>query len=190
MLDSTRPRAPGQDEGSLARFVQERRQPLLKFLLRMNVHEHDAQDIAQESLARLLRYSASEPAEAWQALLYRIAINLLRDRARHARIERKIGVLQGEAARGADDAVSQEPSPERHASGRQMLERMQSAIEQLPVRCREVYLLHRIEGMTYPEIARRSGISAKAVEKHISRALRLLRVRTEAVTTRNPEDVP
>lgn len=188
MPHSTRPPEWQRGESRLDVFVRERRQPLLRFLSRMNVQEHDAQDIAQESLARLLRYSASEPAEAWQALLYRIAINLLRDRARRARMEQRIGASPGESSADAD-VVSPEPSPERHASGRETLERMQAAIARLPARCREVYLLHRIEGMTYPEIAHRSGISSKAVEKHISRALRLLRAQLEAGTTRNQEDV-
>lgn len=188
MPDSMRPSGSEGGASRLDRFVRERRQPLLRFLARMNVQEHDAQDIAQESLARLLRYSASEPAEAWQALLYRIAINLMRDRARHARMELRIGAYPQDAGAGVE-AVSPEPSPEQHASGQEALARMQAAIGQLPVRCREVYLLHRIEGMTYPEIAHRSGISSKAVEKHISRALRLLRAQLEAGTTRNQDDV-
>ncbi|MBO9664577.1 sigma-70 family RNA polymerase sigma factor [Dokdonella sp.] len=188
MPDSPRPSEWGQDDGRLERFVRERQQPLLRFLLRMNVPEHDAQDIAQESMVRLLRYSRSEPAEAWQALLYRIAINLLRDRKRRSATEqeRRSGVDFGVVA---NEAVSHEPSPEQHASHRQALVRMQAAVQQLPQRCREVYLLHRIEGMTYPEIARRSGVSAKAVEKNISRALRLLREQFEATSARNPDDV-
>lgn len=188
MPDSMRPPERERDGSRLDLFVRERRQPLLRFLSRMNVQEHDAQDIAQESLARLLRYAASEPAEAWQALLYRIAINLLRDRARHVRMEQRNGASPGDSPEDAD-VVSPEPSPERHASGREALERMQAAIARLPARCREVYLMHRIEGMTYPEIAHRCGISSKAVEKHISRALRLLRAQLEAGTTRNHDDV-
>jgi DNA-directed RNA polymerase specialized sigma24 family protein len=35
--------------------------------------------------------------------------------------------------------------------------------------------MHRVEGLSYPEIARRFGISTKAVEKHMSHALRELR---------------
>ena len=188
MPDSPRPCEGMQDGDHFDRFdhfVRERRQPLLRFLVRMNVHEDDAQDIAQESLVRLLRYCGSEPSDAWQALLYRIAINLLRDRARQARTDRA-DAQRSDA--GVVEAASPEPSPERHASSRQSLARMQAAILRLPPRCREAYLLHRIEGMTYPEIARRHGISVKAVEKHIARALRLLRTEIEA-STRNPDDV-
>lgn len=169
----------GRSEGSreddpFERFLRERRQPLLRFLLRMKVNEPDAQDIVQESLSRLLRYRESEPAQAWQALLYRIAINILRDRARQARGE-GTRMTQDVSIEVALDVVSTDASPEQHASDRQALARLKAAILELPPRCRQAYLLNRIEGMTYPEIARRNGTSLKAVEKHISRALRLLR---------------
>jgi len=53
---------------------------------------------------------------------------------------------------------------------------VRAAVLRLPPRCREVYLLNRIEDMSYTEIARHCGISVKAVEKHIGKALSLLRV--------------
>ncbi len=168
-----------QEDDRFDQFVRERRQPLLRFLLRMRVREHDAQDIAQESLMRLLRYRDSEPAEAWQALLYRIAINVLRDRARQAQPDPLV-LSQGAPEGAVAEMVSPDASPEQHASDRQTLTRLKAAILRLPQRCRQAYLLHRVEGMTYPEIARRNGTSLKAVEKHISRALRLLREQLDA----------
>jgi len=173
------PRPPGSPEEKreadrFELFLRERREPLLRFLLRMRVNEADAQDIAQESLSSLLRYRDSEPEDAWQALLYRIAINRMRDRTRQARTEGSTMTQPLPNAMVAE-AVSPDASPEQHASDRQALARLKDAILRLPPRCRQAYLLHRIEGMTYPEIARRNGTSLKAVEKHISRALRLLR---------------
>src|SRR3546814_7301119 len=59
-------------------FLREQQPALLQFL-RLRTSEEDARDIAQESLARLLRYRDNEPAEAWKPLLYRIARNLLNE---------------------------------------------------------------------------------------------------------------
>ena len=150
-----------------ARFVRESGPRLVRFLARLRVREDDVQDVAQESIARLLRYRDSEPPGAWAALLYRIAINVARDRARHER--------HAPTANVEIDTIAADDSPEQHASDHEALARVRAAILRLPSRCRAVYLLHRMDGLSYPEIARRCGISTKAVEKHMSRALRELR---------------
>ena len=150
------------------RFVRERVPSLERFLGRLRVRDDDVQDVAQESVARLLRYRDQEPPEAWTALLYRIAINVTRDRARRDR--------HAPSAESAQtDAIAADDSPEQHASDLEALSRVRAAILRLPPRCRAVYLMHRVEGLSYPEIARRCGVSTKAVEKHMSHALRELR---------------
>lgn len=160
------------------RFVRERVPALERFLVRLRVRGDDVQDVAQESIARLLRYRDREPPDAWSALLYRIAINVTRDRARRPSL-----APSGESSAVEPDTIAAEDDPERHASDLQTLARIRAAILRLPPRCRTVYLMHRVDGLSYPEIARRCGISAKAVEKHMSHALRELRAareRTEA----------
>jgi RNA polymerase sigma factor (sigma-70 family) len=49
--------------------------------------------------------------------------------------------------------------------------RLRRAISELPPVTREVFRLHRIEGLTYAEIAERLGITAEAVEGHVADAL-------------------
>ncbi len=152
---------------SFARFIRENAPRLARFLARLRVREDDVQDVAQESVARLLRYRDSEPPDAWAALLYRIAINVARDRARHER--------HAPSSSLETDSIASDDSPEQHASDHEALARARAAILRLPSRCRAVYLMHRIDGLSYSEIARRCEISTKAVEKHMSRALRELR---------------
>lgn len=155
-------------------FLRERRPSLLRFLRGLKVAEEDAQDYAQESLTRLVRYKHREPTTAWPALLYRIALNVVRDASRRAQSRGKQEL--GDAASIVESVVSDDPSPEQYASQQQALGQLRAAILQLPPRCREVYLLHRMDGLSYPEIASHAGISVKGVEKHIGRALRELRV--------------
>ena len=152
------------------RFVRESAPLLERFLVRLRVGRDDVQDVAQESIARLLRYRDSEPVEAWTALLYRIAINVVRDRARRDRHQ---------PSDTPPEAIAADDSPEQHASDQQALARVRDAILGLSPRCRAVYLMHRVEGLSYPEIARRCGISTKAVEKQMSLALRALRAARE-----------
>ena len=52
---------------------------------------------------------------------------------------------------------------------------VEKLIANLPDRQKQVYLLHRVEGLTYPEIAEQLGISKNTVENHMVKALKYLR---------------
>ena len=164
-------------------FVRGQREGLVRFLRRRTPLEEDAQDLAQESLVRLMRYRGHAPT-AWAALLYRIAHNALNDRRRraHSHREAQHSALDAEVA----ELASPEPSHEQRMATQQELAVLQGVLLGLPLRCRQIYLLNRIEGMSYTEIAGHCGISVKAVEKHISKALRLLRERLAAFNHPSP----
>lgn len=54
-------------------------------------------------------------------------------------------------------------------------ERLNKSIRQLPSKCQDIFVLSKIDGLTYDEIAELRHISKKTVENHISKALKLLR---------------
>ncbi|WP_143306630.1 RNA polymerase sigma factor [Chitinophaga vietnamensis] len=60
-------------------------------------------------------------------------------------------------------------------SPRKPLQALDTAISQLPDNCRRVYIMHREEGLSYREISLRMSISVSMVEKHMSKAIRLLK---------------
>ena len=167
------------DPSDFDAFVRGQREGLVRFLRRRTPLEEDAQDLAQESLIRLMRYRGHAPT-AWASLLYRIAINALNDRLRRAHTHREAqhSSLDIDFA----ELASPEPSHEQQVATQQELAVLQRVLLGLPLRCRQIYLLNRIEGMSYTEIADHCGISVKAVEKHISKALKLLRERLAPVS--------
>lgn len=171
MSDASSGAGIDQEEG-FEHFVREYR-PLLVAFLRRRVPEEDAQDVAQETMVRLMRYHG-QPAEALRPLMYRIGLNVLADRGR------RDGSRLSHAHVSLDEAdlalPSLEPAQDERVAHQQALVALRGAMLRLPPRCREIYLLNRIEGMSYTEIARHCGISVKAVEKHIGKALSLLRV--------------
>lgn len=152
-------------------FVREHREALVNFLRHRVVNEADAQDAAQESFTRLLRYVESQPRSAWKPLLYRIAANVAHDQAR----KRAIRNGNGQVPLDSDELISDEPSHEQMIAWDQELAMIRDVIMELPPKCRQVYLLQRLRGMSYAAIARHCGISRKTVEMHISRALAALR---------------
>lgn len=66
-------------------------------------------------------------------------------------------------------------TPERYAIARQQIRRLQVAIDELPPRCREVFVKHKFDGLSQKTLAAAYGISLNAVEKLLIRALLRLR---------------
>ncbi len=162
-------RSPGTD--AFTAFVQEQRQPLCAFLRTRGASPEDAEDLAQDCMERLMRYRSHNDEEL-RLLLYRIARNRLADRARSPQARPHLSLAEHD---DHAEPPCPSPGPLRQAESGQMLNALRQALLKLPDRCREVYLLNRITGMSYSQIARHCGISAKTVEKHVARALQGLR---------------
>jgi RNA polymerase sigma-70 factor (ECF subfamily) len=62
-----------------------------------------------------------------------------------------------------------------HLESSETEDRINRALDDLPEKCREIFVLNRFENMKYREIAERLNISVKTVETQMSRALKALR---------------
>ena len=80
-------------------------------------------------------------------------------------------LLNGHAELGDIDAPPDELSPERILIANERLARLMEALNALPPRMAEAFVLHRFDEMTYAEIARRMGVSVRTVESFIARAV-------------------
>ncbi|TNY26002.1 hypothetical protein BV497_11075 [Fulvimonas soli] len=130
-----------------------------------------SEDAVQETFLRMLRYRQHSEQGEVRALLFRIAASVVSDHRRQARAkqaDRHCGMEHAEMA-------SPEAQPDRLLADRQNLDCVREAIRRLPPRCREVFLLHRFEGMSYRDIGRRLGISERTVENQIAHALAVCR---------------
>lgn len=148
-------------------IIRRHHDALIKFLRRRLSIAEDANDVAQEAYIRMMKYEGSRNIKSPSAMLFRIAVNAANDHGRAAQARCVANHMELDEVQ----LVSELPSPERAVSAGEELARMLDAIEELPPKCKQVFLLSRARGMTYPEIARHCGISVKMVEKQISRAL-------------------
>ena len=89
------------------------------------------------------------------------------------RIETNISVAE------LDEELVQEEVEERS----EMEARIWTAIDSLPNRCREIFLLNKRDGLKYKEIAEQLGLSVNTVDNQVSKALRLIREGTKKVYT-------
>lgn len=138
---------------------------LWRFFWRRTACAEEAHDLVQETFTRVLA-QADRPAIANPGgYLTRIAQNLLRDRAKFDRRRATEDHVP------ADEAVLAGTDQTRLLEVRDMLDRLELAMLEVPSRDREVFMAHRIEGLTYGEIADRTCLTIKQVEKAIVRVL-------------------
>jgi RNA polymerase sigma-70 factor (ECF subfamily) len=100
-----------------------------------------------------------------QAYLSRMAANLLRDEGRRASRQ-----MSGNHV-PADESLIAAPDQQRLLESRDMLTRVEAAMLKLRPRTREIFMAHRIDGLSYAEIAERTGLTVKGVEKQMSKAI-------------------
>ncbi|GAA0386829.1 RNA polymerase sigma factor [Brevundimonas terrae] len=129
--------------------------------------EEDEADLAQDACLKLVETANREPIAAPTHLLYRLARNLVIDRLRSRALTTRL--FRAEAIDEQHTCLAADP--ERALLVNERLRRALMVIEDMPSRRREAFLMHRIDGFTYLEIAREMGVSIKAVEKHISAAM-------------------
>ena len=156
---------------------------LRHWLLRLGVKPHELDDIIQDVYCRLLRLESVDHIEDPRAYLFRAARNVLLEQVRKSKIV-SIMTVQNLDELGVADLG---PSPESAASSRAELTRVLALIGELPERCRQVFELRKVHGLSQAETAKALRISENIVEKETAKGLTLiLRHMAEAVVP----DVP
>lgn len=134
-----------------------------------HLDSQDAEDVYQDVFVRVIERSRTSDIKKLDHLLRRVARCLAIDRLR--RKDSRRTATSSEAGKDVLDAVA---DPERYVMGAERLSRVMAVIDALPEQRRQVFLLHRIEDHTYAQIAKRTGLSVKQVERHIAMAMRQL----------------
>lgn len=139
---------------------------LHRYLNRRLRSSQDADDIAQEVYVRVIQNLRPDVKPSW-AFLRKIAANLLKDRIRRRQSHR----MDAHVSIDTGELISPSASPERMLLSKQGLELFEKVIETVNPNSRRVFVLHRLKGFTYEEIAREMGISKSMVKKHVTHVL-------------------
>ena len=148
--------------------------PQLVGFLRQQARRQDIGDLVQDCFLRLVasKNDAVSKIERPGAYLVRVARNLFADKARVAK--------QGYRAKHHlyEDDEFAGPDPHSALEARDMLRRIEQQLARLKPKTRDIFLMHKFDGMSYAEIAAKTGMSEKGVEKQIAKAMTaILRVR-------------
>lgn len=142
-------------------------QPGLVRFLRRSVASAHAGDMVQQVFLRFcgLGRERQTAVESPVGYLWRSAANIAAD---HAKSDRRRAVAHHMPIEDVDLAGHDQIAA---LEARDMLQRLEEALQRLKPRTREIFLAHRIDGYSYIEIAAITGLSVKGVEKHMSRAI-------------------
>jgi RNA polymerase sigma-70 factor (ECF subfamily) len=142
---------------------------LRSWLLKRRHLPVDVDDLIQESYALIAGLKSVEHIGHPKAYFFQTARSLILQQARRAKI------VSFQAMDDLDlTGVADELSPERQVAGREELRLLNQALDTLPPKRREAFRLRKVEGLSQKEIAAQLGLSEKAVEKHVAKAIELL----------------
>jgi RNA polymerase sigma-70 factor (ECF subfamily) len=133
-------------------------------LLAARTRREDSADLVQSIFERLVARARRGPIDAPGAYLARMGGNEAASQARRAGRDAGLAERVGHAAQTSFD-------PHGQLEARDMLRRVEAAVARLKPKTRAIFLAHRIEGLSYAEIASRTGLSVKGVEKQMSKAI-------------------
>jgi RNA polymerase sigma-70 factor (ECF subfamily) len=114
------------------------------------------------------------PVEKAKSYLFTVANNISLNAIKHQKVVLKYAKEQPQKKEDRQDPVYKLEEEE-------FKQKLQQAISELKPKQRSTFLLHRIDGKTYKEIAEIENVSVKAIEKRMSQALTQLRQHIEQI---------
>jgi RNA polymerase sigma factor (sigma-70 family) len=160
---------PSAQDREITATVQRERGRLLQFIRRRIDDAAEAEDVLQDTLYELVAaYRMRQPVQQAGAWLARVARNRIIDRFRGKRPEL---LADQSSARGENDEdgafedllPAAEDGPESAVMRELLLEEIEAALAELPREQREVFLAHEIDGLSFKELAARSGVSVNTL---------------------------
>jgi len=138
----------------------------LRRFVRRRLGPQEAEDIVQDTYVQMLQRGPGSMVASPRAYLFTIAANLTVDHMRRAGTRPSHCELDdADFAIGGGDFSMEVRS-------------LQDALSELPASCREAFLLHRLMGLNYPQIAAQLGVSVRTIDRYMIRAWRHVRQKT------------
>lgn len=156
---------------------------LVRFLSARLHSEQEARDVAQEAYVRLLRMSSPDTISYLRAFLFKTAANIAIDRLRSRRSEAR--ALEAEL-RAQHPGV---PSLERSVAAAEELQQLATYVDELPPRCRQVFLLRRLHDLSAAEISSQLNIPERTVRHYVVEAIVYCRGRMDSANRHRDDQV-
>lgn len=139
-------------------------------LRRASIQTGEIDDIVQEAYSRIARLEHFQHISNPRAYFLEVSRNVLFEQLRRSRIIRIEAIAEVDMPIIHDDS----PDQERIAIGKEDIRKLQRLIEKLPDRCRKMFVLRKIHGLSQKQIAEQMGVTENTVETQVGRGLRLI----------------
>lgn len=156
-----------QQEKTFNIVYQEWVQPLFRYAYYQTKERQSAEDLVQEAFSKYWNKMGSITPGKEKSYLYSSIRNLWLNKVEHQKVVMRFAT--------AENRSSLVHSPEYLLEMKEFKSKLEAAISNLPEGQREVFLMNRIDGLKYREIAALLGVGQKAIEKRMSQALLQLR---------------
>ena len=161
------------NEQEFAQLAEEHAGFVYNVAYRMMGNQHDAEEVAQEAWIRMYGLENPEELDNARAFLFQTASNLSIDRIRRRNLEAKHNNPSDETAHSVEEQIASQ----------QVLDLLNVALMELPVKVRQAFVLHRLKGLSYAQIASQLDVSTSMVEKYIIQTLKHFRNKLEQNNT-------
>jgi RNA polymerase sigma-70 factor, ECF subfamily len=162
----------------MAKFLASVEQRAYRMALFAVHNRDDALDIVQDAMLQLVQRYGARTEQEWAPLFYRIVQNRITDTHRKKRWAKLMLTWREEADEHpthAEIADTQQVTQADHLQQSRAMQRLQSALQNLPHRQQQAYLLRHWEGLDVKQTALAMRCSEGSVKTHLSRALSALR---------------
>ncbi len=126
-----------------------------------------AEDLVQEAYLRLLRHPDPASIVNPRAYLYKVIGNLSIDLFNYDRVRARHHNDEGIEL---DTLISSLPEPDALIDNSLLLEQFLSVLAELPELCQHAFVLNKLDGLNYTEVAKSLGISTKTAQRYILKA--------------------
>jgi len=152
-------------------------QNLINFARRYVTDIQIAENIVQDVFSNVWNHRENlNPSKMIKSYLFTSVKNEALKVLRHRDVQTKSrGILL--------DSLTKDADPEQELTANEINAEVHLAIDELPVKCREIFMMNRFDGLKYAEIAEVLGISVKTVEVQMGRALKKMRKRLKPFLT-------
>ena len=155
------------ERAAIEALSREFRTSLTRYFAKRCKETAEIDDLVQEVFLRLVKRSSVTDVTKVRAYVFQTASSVLNDWLRR----RKVRAAGEHEEFSPETHAGMDFSPDRVLIGRDRLAEAIAILMEMPERRRTIFVLRRIEGLRYKDIAARLGISVSAVERHMRRAV-------------------